>query len=1368
MINVADASSQKAIWQVLDGLQGQVSADEYGLAIASLIYLRWLDFAESEREANAAIDGVEYEPVLPAKFHWRSWCNIHDRSALELIFSELASALNHFSNSRHIGIASQLRRVAPAVERLSRFPTEILAQLIDWLASQPFETHMDQLLLRDKLDELLRRVRDKWSNEYFTPSAIVELMVALGEPKLGESVYDPCFGSAGFLTRAFDYVKQHKPHDVWSVRSPLSISGVERNPDCFVVGLTRLVLSGVTEPQLELGNSLENEPSNIPTDRGYDLVFANPPWGSKVDWYEVNHYPIPSKDSVSLFIQHSISQLRPGGRAILVVPPGILFRGGREKQLRQLLVEEHTVEAVISMPAGAFMPLTSIPSCILMLRKGGKTKSVRMVDAGLGSTKDGSSSTGKFLSPEKIIEEVRLTEPSRVSWNVSVEELAQLDFDLSPKKRNQSDLEWLLGSLPQDTRIVPLKDCCQVEAGRGIPSHDLIDIPAMDAEGIRPAEEIVADIQRFQAEADLLSDHDPAEEPQKKERLQRIDELAKELDYREYSESYEIPFIRIRDVQRGQVLRGSSWLTRDATLKLEKKWKLKSGDVLLSKSGTIGKVGIVRETAVGGIASSGFFVLRANRDVLDSHYLMAYLQSTECSAWLDDRSRGSAAKHISVNVIKELPVPVPSMRIQQRIGAECRELGTDAVELLVKVMTGTEANRISELINRIWPHFAARHNDVDHGISLSAWSRLANEIQTVRNEVAHGHGDGGDLTRWILMFNETLSPLNGAESIPPGPALMSVFRDALQRAEKAEQSVEGDLPDQRKARLLTHIFARWIERELAELMRHSRIVFTANLTEIIADQPTELTLEIENQGSLPIRNLFVTTEPDWGTGNVTYLAEGARSEIGLLGVAPTDAGKFNLTISWTAVTLNGEPLDGTRDIGFDVVSANETEDASPTEIGGSPYVCGDPVTTARNDVFFGRDDLIAQIRRQIVQSGNVVLLEGNRRAGKSSVLWHLEGATAVPGWLGVYCSLQGTEGDSAGGTPTADVFRGIAYEIVQSVRKLNGSAVLPDGSTLDGDRRLGIARSLRQGISQEAPFQDFREYLELILETLAKQNLGLLLMLDEFDKLQEGIDKGITSPQVPENIRFLVQSFPRFSAILTGSRRLKRMREEYWSALFGLGTRLGVSALTLEAASRLITEPVKGRLSYAKSAVTRAYELTAGQPYLLQCLCNRVFDQAARSGIRSITIDQVSDAAAALVEDNEHFASLWDYTEFDRRRFLLYLLNREENGRDPMRLGVIEAKLEEAGVELREEIIIADLEYLRELELVDLHNESSGAYYTLTIPMMGQWLDSQQDFEVLRSRARAEAEDLNGMMREFIRLHKEIKELEDSAEDDDV
>ena len=104
---------------------------------------------------------------------------------------------------------------------------------------------------------------------------------------------------------------------------------------------------------------------------------------------------------------------------------------------------------------------------------------------------------------------------------------------------------------------------------------------------------------------------------------------------------------------------------------------------------------------------------------------------------------------------------------------------------------------------------------------------------------------------------------------------------------------------------------------------------------------------------------------------------------------------------------------------------------------------------------------------------------------------------------------------------------------------------------------LGVVDACRRGISEASAFSDFREYMEVAIEKLSEYNLGFLLMLDEFDKLQEGIDSGVTSPQVPENIRFLVQTYPRFSAILTGSqtseavgRRILVCTLRTWSALW--------------------------------------------------------------------------------------------------------------------------------------------------------------------------------------------------------------------------
>jgi len=338
--------------------------------------------------------------------------------------------------------------------------------------------------------------------------------------------------------------------------------------------------------------------------------------------------------------------------------------------------------------------------------------------------------------------------------------------------------------------------------------------------------------------------------------------------------------------------------------------------------------------------------------------------------------------------------------------------------------------------------------------------------------------------------------------------------------------------------------------------------------------------------------------------------------------------------------------------------------------------------------------------------------------------------------------LQGAEGSKDGvGVPTAEVFREMAKCIAKSIKALGGETPLPDGTVLPPGKKLGIAKACRIGIGETSSFSDFRDYVEIALEKLAERSLSLLLLLDEFDKLQEGIDSGDTSPQVPENIRFLVQTYPRFCAILTGSRRLKRLREEYWSALYGLGTRFGVTSLRPEDARRLVVEPVKGRLVYSRQAVERAIFLTSGQPYLLQCLCNRVFDISAQLKIRSVTLDVVEQAGDALVEDNEHFASLWDYAQSDRRRFILALCQKEANNPDPLRLGVIQERLIDHGIEVGDEDLIADLEFLRELELIDLIGETSGAHYVLTIPLMGIWIEKHQDFAALKTKARLETED---------------------------
>ncbi len=492
--------------------------------------------------------------------------------------------------------------------------------------------------------------------------------------------------------------------------------------------------------------------------------------------------------------------------------------------------------------------------------------------------------------------------------------------------------------------------------------------------------------------------------------------------------------------------------------------------------------------------------------------------------------------------------------------------------------------------------------------------------------------------------------------------------------------------------------------------------------------------------------------PDWGLTQTPYLPEHGVLPLNLRGDVPKQGSQLELRLNWSARNLAGQPVSGEMELAIQMAEPEERATTLSEELGGSPYVTGDALRPGHGDeTFFGRDALIAKISRQISSVGNVVLLEGNRRAGKTSILRHLEGRDAIPGWLAVYASLQGAEGAKhAVGVPTPEVFREIADSIAKGLTSLGINVPLPNGQVLAaGKPALGVARACREGISSEAPFTDFREYLELVLALLKPLNLGLVLMLDEFDKLQEGIDNGVTSPQVPENIRSLIQAYPKFSAILTGSWRMKRLRAEYWSALYGLGKNIRVSILDKESAYKVVTEPVRNKLAYSQEAVERVLNLTARHPYLVQCLCDHIFQFAVQANTRSITLSVVNDAANSWVRDSGHFTDLWAYAGQgidggrQRRQLILLLCALGFKQDTHISFGTMREMLAQVGVEVAEEALDADLAYLRELELIDYSGEIDDGHYRLTIPLMADWIEQQQDADVVASRARTEAEEEN-------------------------
>ena len=1333
---------KQQIWALEAALTSELSRHEANAlireSVSALLLLRWYDQAEAEQEAMAVFEDRAYRPLLPAPLQWRHWYALEQPAVLSERLQALAEQLECQEVDTAHGRAPWLRRLAAPLRRLVRVNPFHWLDLLKWIAELPFETPSDRRALLELFDLVLAQTSEAYDGQHQTPANIARLVAALAQPQQGERVYDPCFGFGNFLIAAWQQAER-----AWQqARRPgplLEVAGIEINEGVFLVGLTRMLLAGIDHPQLELGNSLERGQPNSPSREGFDLVLANPPIGAKVsrEAWGHQHFAFPTADSVGLFVQHALAQLKPQGRAVIAVPEAFLFRGGAERELRRHLLAHGQVEAVVGLPAGSFAPYASVKGALLVLRRKGGADRVRMVDATplFDARSDGKgqrkapvirSEMALQLAQEVLRAELRAPRPlppgapegtpgtgvlARSVWEVPYEELASADWDLTPRRREEGGLEDMLNSLQealgQQVAIGMLKDVARVTAGRAIRSADLLDEP-------------------------------PAP----------------------FDRGSALPYLRIKDLQKGKGAHATSWV-RPELAAVEQRWALMPGDVLLSKSGTIGKAAIVRNGAVGAIAGNGLYVLRADPQRLDAGFLQAYLSSPSCQSWLTARARGAVIQHLNRGVLDELPVLLPPLHMQVRAAAQFRDHGTDVMSFLLQLSPGGEAERLAAWLadfSEKLPVFAA---GLDATPSLVAMEALVAMIASPRRWLEQDEV-GSAAARWLRPLVDTLQPLAGAAQIPPGPGLLSVLQDAERAVLRVTDQASGHQPVEAQARAVAERMRDWLRALIDDLTSSVELRATQLPEKLPAGSAAEFTVTVSNAGVLPLRDLWLQSEPDWGVASSSYLAERGGLPLMLRGDTPKVGDRLTLKVKWQARTLTGRKLSGVLELAIRIASpTTATTQGAIEELGGNPYVTGSPLEPKHGHaVFYGRERLIAQISNQIATHGNVVLLEGNRRAGKTSILKHLEGRTAIPGWLAVYASLQAAEGAAhAVGVPTAEVFRLIAFELSKGIAGLTVDTPLPDGSTVNREALMGasklaklqesgrIRKACRSGVSDQSPFADFRDYLGILLESADTQGLGIVLMLDEFDKLQEGIDNGVTSPQVPENIRFLIQSNPRFSAILTGSRRLKRLREEHWSALYGLGTSIPVTALDADSARRVVTEPVRDRLTFSDEAIEQIIALTARQPYLIQCLCNRIFDFASQAKTRSVTLAVVEDAATALVRDNEHFASLWDYaargpkTGGCRRQLILLQCALAFKRSQHLGFGTLREQLAQVGAEAESADLDADLAYLRELDLVELSGEIGDGQYGLAIPLMAQWIEQQQDADVVTSRARAEAEE---------------------------
>lgn len=230
-------------------------------------------------------------------------------------------------------------------------------------------------LLGAAYEYLLKHFADesgKKGGQFYTPNQVVRLLVQLMRPKAGMSIYDPTAGSGGMLIQSQQYIQEQgqNAHD-------LELFGQENDPTVVAICKMNIILHNITRYTIEFGDTLD-EPLNVKDGQlmQFDRVIANPPFSqnyNRATMQFANRFgygfaPETGKKADLMFVQHMLASCKRTGKVVVVMPHGVLFRGGKEKEIREKMLNADVLEGIISLPPQLFYG-TGIPACVMVFDK---------------------------------------------------------------------------------------------------------------------------------------------------------------------------------------------------------------------------------------------------------------------------------------------------------------------------------------------------------------------------------------------------------------------------------------------------------------------------------------------------------------------------------------------------------------------------------------------------------------------------------------------------------------------------------------------------------------------------------------------------------------------------------------------------------------------------------------------------------------------------------------------------------------------------------------------------------------------------------------------------------------------------------------
>ena len=349
-----------------------------------LLFIKGLDERQKLAENKSRATGEPIEsPIFPgggfapddlttgrpyADLRWDHFKNLGDPKEMyevvdKYVFPFLHERAKNSSHAQHMD-GARLTIPTPA----------LLKKAVDGLDAIPMG---DQDTKGDVYEYMLSKIATSGQNGQFrTPRHIIELMVEMTDPQPGDTICDPASGTCGFLVAAAEHVRTEYPGTLTDPKqskhfNEQMFNGYDFDNTMLRIGSMNMQLHGVQSPTITYQDSLAEEHSaDI---EAYNLILANPPFAGSLDYESTAKdllQVVKTKKTELLFLALFLRLLKPGGRAAVIVPDGVLFGSTKaHKELRRMLVEDQKLDGIVSLPSGVFKPYAGVSTAILLFTK---------------------------------------------------------------------------------------------------------------------------------------------------------------------------------------------------------------------------------------------------------------------------------------------------------------------------------------------------------------------------------------------------------------------------------------------------------------------------------------------------------------------------------------------------------------------------------------------------------------------------------------------------------------------------------------------------------------------------------------------------------------------------------------------------------------------------------------------------------------------------------------------------------------------------------------------------------------------------------------------------------------------------------------